>query len=352
MSRTINGEQIPEGTVMIRKTDQDYLEMRKKELHMEQFKNRKKIGYLRRKETGEEVCIDRPEWRIGKKEEINDYVIKENRAVSREHACIYWEREQYYVMDLGSVNGTYINDVEIEIDQKVELHNGDRIVFANERFQFLLKVKKEIPEKEPEKKEIKAHYCQYCGKEIHVGVGDKFCPECGKPIGTTSKTVERKPKKAVDVSAQRKKTEYPMKWYYFIIYVQLILGVVALVATGALYISGQYLEMYHDALFKAWVYAKVPGLRYMDIIIGVVNLAFIPVYLITRQKLVKFKKDAPKWYMGILIGNLVSYVLTNVSTAMYAELDYVSCGGSIVTSIVLIIANYIYFNKRKALFHN
>ena len=121
---------------------------------------------------------------------------------------------------------------------------------------------------------------------------------------------------------------------------------------GILYISGKYLEIYHDALFKAWVYAKVPGLRYMDIIIGVVNLALIPVYLITRQKLVKFKKDAPKWYLGILIGSLVSSVLTNVSTAMYAELDYVSCGGSIVTSIVLIIANYIYFNKRKALFHN
>ena len=143
-----------------------------------------------------------------------------------------------------------------------------------------------------------------------------------------------------------------MKWYYFIIYVQLILGVVALVATGALYISGQSLEMYHDALFKAWVYAKVPGLRYMDIIIGVVNLAFIPVYLITRQKLVKFKKDAPKWYMGILIGNLVSYVLTNVSKAMYAEMDYVRCGIGIATIRALIAANYVYFNKRKALFHN
>ena len=95
-------------------------------------------------------------------------------------------------------------------------------------------------------KEIKAHYCQYCGKEIHVGVGDKFCPECGKPIGTTSKTVERKPKKAVDVSTQREEPEYPMKWYYFIIYVQLILGVISLLAMGILYISGKYLEIYHD----------------------------------------------------------------------------------------------------------
>ena len=56
--------------------------------------------------------------------------------------------------------------------------------------------------------------------------------------------------------------------------------------------------------------------------------------------------------MGILIGNLVSYVLTNVSTAMYAEMDYVRCGIGIATIIALIAANYVYFNKRKALFHN
>lgn len=312
----------------------------------EQFQNRKRIGYLRRRKTGEEVCIDRIEWHVGKKEEINDYVIKENRAVSRKHACIYWEEEQYYIVDLGSVNGTYINDQEIEIDQKVELHNGDKVVFANELFQFIIKVKNEIP-----KKEIKTQYCQYCGAEVSVGVEDQFCPECGKPVGTTSLAVEKKTEER-KVVTQKKKQQYPMKWYYFIIHIQLIFGVVSLAAIGFLYISGEYLELNYDMLFKEGVYTKVPGLKYMDIGIGVINLGLIPAYLITRQKLVNFKKDAPEWYMGILVGNLVSYVLINISTAMYAEVSVISCGIGMAVSIALIVANYMYFNKRKVLFHN
>lgn len=280
----------------------------------EQFQNRKSIGYLRRRKTGEEVCIDRIEWHVGKKEEINDYVIKENRAVSRKHACIYWEEERYYIVDLGSVNGTYINSQEIEINQKAELHNGDKVVFANELFQFVIKVKNEIPKKALEKK-----------------------------------TEERN---VVTARTQKRKQQYPMKWYYFIIHIQLIFGVVSLAAIGFLYISGEYLELNYDMLFKEGVYIKVPGLKYMDIGIGVINLGLIPACLITRQKLVNFKKDAPKWYMGILVGNLVSYVLINISASMYVEVSVISFGIGMAVFIALIVANYMYFNKRKVLFHN
>lgn len=47
--------------------------------------------------------------------------------VSRRHARISYERGRYWIADLGSSNGTYLNDRRLEQDRAVALQDGDRI---------------------------------------------------------------------------------------------------------------------------------------------------------------------------------------------------------------------------------
>lgn len=85
--------------------------------------------------TGQKIIIQKSIVRIGKLSEQVDFVIQ-NPRVSRVHADIIYNEGKLYVMDLGSANGTYINgsSERITANMEYELHNNDRVVFANEEF--------------------------------------------------------------------------------------------------------------------------------------------------------------------------------------------------------------------------
>ena len=52
--------------------------------------------------------------------------------VSRKHACIYVRADGYYLEDVGSSNGTYINDVMVGSGEQARLKPGDRISLGRE----------------------------------------------------------------------------------------------------------------------------------------------------------------------------------------------------------------------------
>jgi diguanylate cyclase (GGDEF)-like protein len=55
-------------------------------------------------------------------------------AVSRRHARIAWTGSSYVVTDLGSTNGTYVNDVTV---RERSLHDGDQIKIGRSIFKFI-----------------------------------------------------------------------------------------------------------------------------------------------------------------------------------------------------------------------
>ncbi len=59
--------------------------------------------------------------------------------VSRRHAQIIKARNGYFITDLGSVNGTYVNDRPLTPHKPRLLHNGDRIEIGQVVLQFLLR---------------------------------------------------------------------------------------------------------------------------------------------------------------------------------------------------------------------
>ena len=83
--------------------------------------------------TGAKMLLNAPVTRIGKKESIVDFCIADNRTVSRHHADILKEEDDYYLVDCGSLNKSYVNGQEAPEGVKVPIHQGDQITLSDEQ---------------------------------------------------------------------------------------------------------------------------------------------------------------------------------------------------------------------------
>lgn len=88
---------------------------------------------LLRLKTGEVFEVTKSETRIGKSQEM-DIVIRENPAISRQHARILFVQGEYYLEDFASKNHTYLNGKEVT--EVTRLEDGAKIRFADEEFLF------------------------------------------------------------------------------------------------------------------------------------------------------------------------------------------------------------------------
>jgi hypothetical protein len=75
------------------------------------------------------ITIEKYPFFIGKLAKNVDAVIQEH-AISRMQSKVDYSEGKYYIEDLNSKNGTYINDERIEPYEVVEIQIGDRIGFA------------------------------------------------------------------------------------------------------------------------------------------------------------------------------------------------------------------------------
>ena len=74
-------------------------------------------------------------WTIGKLPEYADVLLNDPK-VSRIHARIHMEEGKYYLTDLNSTNGTYLNGVQLGSNEKTEIRRGDEISIAHIRCNF------------------------------------------------------------------------------------------------------------------------------------------------------------------------------------------------------------------------
>jgi len=81
-----------------------------------------------------DILVTKTEFLIGKKDDAVDGVIAFNNAVSRVHCKIVFEGGQYFVIDLGSANGTFINGTRTLPNQKKQVKIGDKVQLANSAF--------------------------------------------------------------------------------------------------------------------------------------------------------------------------------------------------------------------------
>lgn len=64
--------------------------------------------------------------------------LKESRNISRMHSKIEQIGSSFFISDLNSTNGTFVNQKRVEKDKKIELYEGDQVMFANIPYHFTM----------------------------------------------------------------------------------------------------------------------------------------------------------------------------------------------------------------------
>lgn len=83
----------------------------------------------------EEVQINKDEFVIGRMKDSVDYYIP-NKAVGKIHAKFIIKDGSFYLIDLESKNGTYINNTKLNPNVMYEVKDGFKITFANSSYMF------------------------------------------------------------------------------------------------------------------------------------------------------------------------------------------------------------------------
>lgn len=78
----------------------------------------------------ESLPLISPKYVVGKRKEYADLVV-EDSSVSRVHALIVREEDGYYLEDLNSLNGTFLNGSLLELKERVRLKSQDEIGVGN-----------------------------------------------------------------------------------------------------------------------------------------------------------------------------------------------------------------------------
>ena len=76
-------------------------------------------------------CIDSDSFKLGKKEEAVDGCIDTSPAVSRIHCEIQRRDGEFYIHDLESANGTFVNGIRLNAGREFRLHRGDKLRLAD-----------------------------------------------------------------------------------------------------------------------------------------------------------------------------------------------------------------------------
>ena len=100
----------------------------------------------------------------------------DQKFISRRHAQVRWLHDVFYISDLGSTNGTFVNGSRIEDNQEVVLKDGDEIVFAQDEITFVFSDPNQTarltgPPKIADKRDVRVDariYINVASKEVRI----------------------------------------------------------------------------------------------------------------------------------------------------------------------------------------
>jgi hypothetical protein len=152
------------------------------------------VGLLKFFKEGKEVTvfIDKPEFMVGRALESDIHLANDSR-VSRKHCRIFGEDGVFFIEDLGSSNGTFVNGKRIRYTTRLENDDvlkigGTKCIFVTDRRQ------------EADTAKIKSEVVLFCAKckgsikrsELDKAFAEKdgeeyICPECSKKLNLKQK---------------------------------------------------------------------------------------------------------------------------------------------------------------------
>lgn len=97
-----------------------------------------KLPHLKRKQGNniETIILKNFPFMLGRLEGQVDYCLN-NPAIGKLHAEIKNTPEGFFISDMNSLNGTFVNDERVQTGKDSIIKNGDRIILSNEEFVFM-----------------------------------------------------------------------------------------------------------------------------------------------------------------------------------------------------------------------
>ncbi len=95
---------------------------------LDKFSDSEIISYLTFKDNKVDMSVGKIT--IGRSPSNN--IVIENKLASRNHALIQKIRDEFFIKDMGSTNGTFLNGIRIPTDKYVRIRNGDKITIGND----------------------------------------------------------------------------------------------------------------------------------------------------------------------------------------------------------------------------
>ena len=93
-------------------------------------------GWLEQQDNGEKIWLNRDKTIFGRDGSACDVTITGFDGVSRQHGVVYNKDDQYYIVDMGSRNGTFVEDHRLSEREKVLLVDGQTVRFGNAVYTF------------------------------------------------------------------------------------------------------------------------------------------------------------------------------------------------------------------------
>jgi len=91
------------------------------------------VAVLQPVSVGKLIAIDRAVILVGRGTDC-DVVITESPKISRRHCCLVQVDETYFVRDLGSLNGVWLNGERV--NRETQMQSGDRVAMGDVEFLF------------------------------------------------------------------------------------------------------------------------------------------------------------------------------------------------------------------------
>ncbi|MEM1418595.1 MAG: FHA domain-containing protein, partial [Myxococcota bacterium] len=83
--------------------------------------------------------VDRTPFRLGRHGDADLHLA--NASVSKLHAALHREGDEFFLVDLGSRNGTYCNDARVG-EEPVRLKDGDRLRLGRVELRFVIQTRR------------------------------------------------------------------------------------------------------------------------------------------------------------------------------------------------------------------
>lgn len=192
--------------------------------------------------------------------------------------------------------------------------------------------------------------CPKCN--VYLPEGTATCPQCGAQL--TEQPVQQAPQSAPQdpwaAPAKRPVNAMGMGWFKFLIYFALFAGALMNAYTGIQLLTGS-----HYGGEAELVYTVFKGLKFVDMLVGVLTIGLAVLGIYTRFRLAGYHNNGPTLltclYVCAMITNLIYVIGVQFSVSEYSlDLDFTSFYTNIASSCVMCVINYYYFKKRAHMF--